>query len=58
MVGETRNGDVGAYGGSSYVGNLNNGNMVDGTKSMPNPNGGTMVGNTDHGYARITYVVN
>mgnify|MGYP000849813429 FL=1 len=56
--GQIRNGDVGAYGGLSYVGNSYNGNMIDGTKSMPNPNGGTMVVNTGRGYARIPYVGN
>ena len=37
---------------------LKNGEAISGDQSMPNPNRGTMVGNTGHGYARITYVGN
>jgi hypothetical protein len=37
---------------------LKNGEAISGDQSMPNPNGGTMVGKTGHGYARITYVGN
>jgi hypothetical protein len=27
-----------------------------GSASMPNPSGGTMIGKSDNGYARITYI--
>ena len=30
--------------------------LIPGDQSMPNPNGGTMVGNSGHGFARITRV--
>lgn len=47
----------GAGGGSGYVGGCIYGttSLIAGNASMPNPSGGTMVGNYGHGYARITY---
>ncbi len=44
----------GAGGGSSYLGNLVLSQTISGNTSMPNPSGGTMVGKTGNGYARIT----
>jgi prepilin-type N-terminal cleavage/methylation domain-containing protein len=32
--------------------------MIDGNSSMPNPSGGTEIGNSGSGYARITYIGN
>ena len=45
----------GGGGGSSYVGNLANSINTDGGSSMPNPSGGTMTGNVNDGYAKISY---
>ena len=45
----------GGGGGSGYVGNLANSINTDGGSSMPNPSGGTMTGNANDGFARITY---
>jgi hypothetical protein len=42
-------------GGSSYIGGVSGGSTIAGNASMPNPAGGTMTGNTGHGYVRITY---
>lgn len=46
----------GAGGGSGYIGGVTDGETIAGNKTMPNPNGGTMVGKSGHGYARITLV--
>jgi hypothetical protein len=47
-------GNVGA-GGSGYVrGNLTNKETIRGDLTMPNPNGGEMLGREGHGFARIT----
>ncbi|MCK9340103.1 MAG: glycine-rich protein, partial [Bacteroidales bacterium] len=64
--------DAGGGGGSGYVntvssyhpsgyihsGNhfLTNTSIIAGNSSMPNPNGGTMTGNTGNGYARISFI--
>lgn len=41
------------YSGKSFIGS----GMIAGNTSMPNPRGsGTMTGNTEHGYARITLI--
>jgi len=51
---------VGGNGGSGYVGTLANAQSIDGSTSIPNPDGGTMIGRAGNGYARITnlYSVN
>lgn len=43
-------------GGSSYMDGVSNGQTLSGNQSMPNPNGETMVGNTGHGKATISYI--
>jgi hypothetical protein len=45
----------GGGGGSGYVGSLVNSINTGGGNSMPNPAGGTMTGNSEAGYARISY---
>jgi hypothetical protein len=45
----------GGGGGSGYVGSLRSSINTDGGSSMPNPAGGTMTGNSEAGYARISY---
>jgi len=47
---------TGGGGGSSYIDGLIDGETLSGNQSMPNPNGGTMTGNSGHGFARITRV--
>lgn len=47
---------VAGGGGSSYIGGVQDGQTIPGDQSMPNPNGGKMVGNSGHGFARITRV--
>ena len=45
----------GGGGGSGHLSTrVTNGQMTAGNASMPNPSGGTMTGNTGHGFARIT----
>ncbi len=46
----------GGGGGSSYVGSLSSASTIAGNATMPNPSGGTMVGNAGNGYTRITFV--
>jgi|GEM_PF-289527 len=46
--------DDGGGGGSSYIGGVMNGVTIAGNASMPNPNGGTMTGNTGNGKIKIT----
>ncbi len=43
-----------AGGGSGYIGGVVNGTTIDGSKSIPNFNGGTTTGNVGNGYCRIT----
>lgn len=43
-------------GGSSYIDSLHNGQTISGNQSMPNPNGGTMTGNSGSGSSKITYL--
>src|SRR6218665_3248275 len=45
----------GGGGGSGYIGGVTNGVTTNGQSSMPDPNGGTMVGRSGHGFARIRY---
>ena len=48
-------GSVGGAGGSGFVSpTLTNTQLIPGNQTMPNPNGGTMVGRTGNGFARIT----
>jgi hypothetical protein len=47
---------VGGGGGSGFIGNVSNGQTISGNLNMPNPSGGTMIGRTGHGYARITRI--
>ena len=46
----------GGGGGSGYIGSLANAQTLVGNTAIPNPSGGTMVGNTGNGYAKITLV--
>lgn len=41
-------------GGSGYIGGVQSGQMIAGNATMPNTSGGTEVGHTGSGYARIT----
>ena len=47
--------DDGGGGGSSYIGGVTDGSTIAGNASMPNPNGGNMIGNAGNGYVLITY---
>lgn len=50
-------GHSGTGGGSGYIGNLTDGNTIDGTKTVPTYDGlSTMIGNTGNGYAKITFI--
>jgi murein DD-endopeptidase MepM/ murein hydrolase activator NlpD len=49
-------GGGGGGGGSSYIGGVTNGLTIPGNQQMPNPSGGTMIGNSGHGFARITVI--
>jgi len=50
-------GHSGTGGGSGYIGNLTDGNTIDGTKTIPTYDGlSTMIGNTGNGYAKITFI--
>lgn len=42
-------------GGSSYTGGVAGGSTTNGLSSMPNPSGGTMIGNTGNGVVKITW---
>lgn len=46
--------DSGGGGGSSYIALLEEGVTYAGNQKMPSPNGQNMVGNSGHGYVRIT----
>lgn len=46
--------DYGGAGGSGYIGGVTEGQTIAGNQSMPAPNGGTQVGNSGHGVAKIT----
>lgn len=48
--------DSGGGGGSSYIGGVQEGSTISGNSSIPSPSGGTQVGNTGHGFARITLI--
>ena len=43
-----------SWGGTSWIGNLTSSSMIAGNQSMPAPGGGSQVGQSGHGYARIT----
>jgi uncharacterized delta-60 repeat protein len=47
--------DNGGGGGSSYLGGVYDGSTIPGTLSMPDPNGGTMVGNQGDGVIKISW---
>lgn len=47
---------AGGGGGSGYIGGVQNGVTIAGDTSMPNPNGGTEVGHSGNGFARITFL--
>ena len=47
---------AGGGGGSSYIGGVTNGQTIAGDSEMPSPNGGTEIGHSGNGYARITYL--
>ena len=49
---------TGGTGGSSYIDGVNNGSTIDGEHEMPSPLGGTEIGHSGNGYARITYLGN
>ena len=49
---------TGGTGGSSYIGGVTNGSTIDGNSEMPSPTGGTEIGHSGNGYARITYIGN
>ena len=53
--GSAGNGDSGGGGGSSYIAGVSNGTTIAGSASMPNPIGGTMIGNATAGLVRIFY---
>ncbi len=40
--------------GSGYIGSLASAQTIDGSLTMPNPSGGTQIGQSGNGYARIT----
>lgn len=44
----------GGGGGSSYIGGVYSGVTIDGDSTMPSPYGGTSIGKSENGYARIT----
>lgn len=46
----------GGGGGSSYVGGVTNGSTLAGNQTMPAPGGGTELGHSGSGYARISFV--
>lgn len=48
--------DQGGGGGSAYIVGLSNAQTISGNAVMPNPSGGTMTGNANSGYARITFL--
>jgi hypothetical protein len=48
------NDDSGGGGGSSYIGGVQNGQIIAGNASMPAPGGGTETGHSGNGYAKIT----
>ncbi|MCL2355051.1 MAG: DUF5011 domain-containing protein, partial [Oscillospiraceae bacterium] len=50
-------GSVGGAGGSSWIDGVNDGKTIGGNGSMPNPEGGDMIGRTGNGHARITNMV-
>lgn len=55
------NGNSGGGGGSGYIGGVTSSygitaTTIAGNEEMPNPDGGTMIGRTGDGYARITYL--
>jgi hypothetical protein len=49
-------GHSGPGGGSGYIGGVTNGSTIAGNVSIPKPTGGTEVGHTGNGYARITII--
>ena len=48
-------GGMGSGGGSGYKGGVTSGSTIDGASTMVNPAGGTMIGRSGNGLARITY---
>jgi hypothetical protein len=56
LVGASVGADTqGGGGGSGYIGGLSNGITINGQTSMPDPSGGTMIGRSGNGFARIIY---
>lgn len=53
----TTTGSGSGGGGSGYIGGVSNGQTLSGNQSMPNPNGGTQVGQGGHGRASITLLL-
>jgi len=47
--------DMGGGGGSSYIGGVSGGSMIAGNQAMPNPDGGTMTGNSNDGRVIISW---
>ncbi len=47
--------DMGGGGGSSFIGGVSGGSMIAGNQSMPNPDGGTMTGNSNNGRVIISW---
>ncbi len=54
--GGSNNGGGGGGGGSSYTGSLTNAQIIAGNATMPAPGGGTETGQTNNGYARISFI--
>lgn len=50
----TNHSNGGAGGGSGYIGKLINGVTISGNSTMPSENGGTKIGHSGNGYAKIT----
>lgn len=46
--------DYGGAGGSGYIGGVTNGQTIAGNQQMPSPSGGTEIGHSGNGFARIT----
>ena len=46
---------MGSGGGSGYIGGVSAGSIIAGDATMTNPTGGTMIGRSGNGLARITY---
>src|SRR5574344_1572450 len=49
--------DRGGGGGSGYIGGVTNAQTIAGNATMPSPDGGTTIGRSGHGFARITPIL-